>query len=381
MSAKKHILTILISLFVIHMIMAFIANQDKRPMPSIGAPERWDLKEVFLGQSQDDQLAKRNAELKKSDPEADELTENVHFWQLDKVPFVVAWAVILFYIFLSFKVSKSLQMIPGRFQAFFEILVEIFDNLTTSTLGKKKGRFYLPLIFTIFIYVIVCNWVGVIPTIWQIVDKEMLLQEKIVNGKAIETELSHQEHSKIKEEWKAYNKENPKKTLIFAKYVEEIINKSAEYANSPLTLKFEPLIPAWIVLEEPTQNLNTTLGLGLLVFLVVFFSAWKKHGLLGIFKELMQPFAFLLPLNIIGEIGKVISHSFRIFGNIKGGSIIFLVITYLTYNVLLPVPMFAYFGVFAGTVQALVFTMLAMVYIAVWIVDESDFEIKEEDTK
>jgi len=102
------------------------------------------------------------------------------------------------------------------------------------------------------------------------------------------------------------------------------------------------------------------------------FSVIKKHKIIGVFKELSNPFIVMLPLNIIGEIGKVISHSFRLFGNIKGGAIIMIVISYLISNVFLPIGLFGFFGIFVGTIQAFVFSMLALVYIAVWIAGDEE---------
>jgi F-type H+-transporting ATPase subunit a len=75
----------------------------------------------------------------------------------------------------------------------------------------------------------------------------------------------------------------------------------------------------------------------------------------------------MAPLNIIGELAKVISISFRLFGNIMGGSIIILVVSYLTFNLVTPPFLNAFFGAFVGTIQAFVFTMLTLVYIAVQV--------------
>lgn len=75
----------------------------------------------------------------------------------------------------------------------------------------------------------------------------------------------------------------------------------------------------------------------------------------------------MLPLNLIGEVSKIVSISFRLFGNIMGGSIIIMVVSYLCWNLLLPPFLNAFFGIFVGTVQAFVFTMLTVVYIAVQV--------------
>jgi len=75
----------------------------------------------------------------------------------------------------------------------------------------------------------------------------------------------------------------------------------------------------------------------------------------------------MAPLNIIGELAKVISISFRLFGNIMGGAIIILVVSYLTFSIITPPFLNAFFGMFVGTIQAFVFTMLTVVYIAVQV--------------
>ena len=75
----------------------------------------------------------------------------------------------------------------------------------------------------------------------------------------------------------------------------------------------------------------------------------------------------MIPLNIIGELANVVSISFRLFGNIMGGSIIILVVSYLTYSIILPPFLNAFFGLFVGTIQAFVFTMLTTVYISLQV--------------
>ena len=120
-------------------------------------------------------------------------------------------------------------------------------------------------------------------------------------------------------------------------------------------------------LSEPTQDLNTTLGLGLMGFIIAHYAGIKVKGFKEYAKAYCQPFFFMLPLNIIGEIAKVVSISFRLFGNIMGGSIIILVVSFLTYSIILPPFLSAFFGLFVGTIQAFVFTMLTIVYISVQV--------------
>ena len=120
-------------------------------------------------------------------------------------------------------------------------------------------------------------------------------------------------------------------------------------------------------LEEPTKDLNTPLGLGLMGFVIAHYAGIRAKGFKKYASAYVEPIFFMMPLNVIGELAKVVSISFRLFGNIMGGSIIILVVSYLTYSILLPPFLNAFFGLFVGTIQAFVFTMLTIVYISVQV--------------
>jgi len=131
------------------------------------------------------------------------------------------------------------------------------------------------------------------------------------------------------------------------------------------------LVSNWIGIvphfEEPTKDLNTPLSLGVLGFVLAHYVGIKTKGFKGYIKEYFEPVFFMMPLNLIGEVAKIVSISFRLFGNIMGGAIIILVVSYLTYNLILPPFLNAFFGLFVGAVQAFVFTMLTIVYISVQV--------------
>jgi F-type H+-transporting ATPase subunit a len=120
-------------------------------------------------------------------------------------------------------------------------------------------------------------------------------------------------------------------------------------------------------LEEPTKDLNTPLSLGIMGFFIAHYAGIRSKGFKAYAKEYFQPVFFMMPLNVIGELAKIISISFRLFGNIMGGSIIILVVSYLCYSLVLPPFLIAFFGIFVGTVQAFVFTMLTLVYISIQV--------------
>jgi len=120
-------------------------------------------------------------------------------------------------------------------------------------------------------------------------------------------------------------------------------------------------------LSEPTKDLNTTLGLGIMGFFIAHHAGIKTKGLKKYAKEYCEPMFFMAPLNIIGELAKVVSISFRLYGNILGGAIIILVVSHLIYSLALPPFLMCFFSLFIGTIQAFVFTMLTLVYISVQV--------------
>ena len=154
---------------------------------------------------------------------------------------------------------------------------------------------------------------------------------------------------------------------------EDALDKEGAKKYGPLvcSLFLFLLISNWLGiiphLEEPTKDLNTPLSLGLMGFAIAHYAGIKSKGFKAYAKEYFQPIFFMMPLNVIGELAKIVSISFRLFGNIMGGSIIILVVSHLTYSLVLPPFLFAFFGLFVGTIQAFVFTMLTIVYISVQV--------------
>lgn len=134
-------------------------------------------------------------------------------------------------------------------------------------------------------------------------------------------------------------------------------------------------------IKAPTADLNTSLGLGLMVFVIVHVSAIRHKGLINYIKGYFRPFFLFFPLNVLGEFGKVVSHSFRLFGNMFAGGIIIALVGPIAFKVggILSVPKpvtspvivtllvitQGFYGIFIGVIQAFVFAILALTYIAV----------------
>jgi len=114
-------------------------------------------------------------------------------------------------------------------------------------------------------------------------------------------------------------------------------------------------------LAAPTNDINTTAALALLTSFAYFYAGLSKKGL-GYFKRYIQPIPLLLPINIIEDFTKPLSLSFRLFGNVLADELTISVLTSLV-PLVIPLPIMV-LGIFAGSVQALIFSTLAAAYIA-----------------
>lgn len=114
--------------------------------------------------------------------------------------------------------------------------------------------------------------------------------------------------------------------------------------------------------KSPTGSLSTTAALALCVFVAVpLYGIWEQ-GIKGYLKRYLQPSILMLPFNIIGEFSRTLTLAMRLYGNIMSGSMIVAILVSL-------VPLFVplimqVFGLLIGLIQAYVFSILAMVYIA-----------------
>jgi len=139
------------------------------------------------------------------------------------------------------------------------------------------------------------------------------------------------------------------------------------------TLFLYVLLSNWIsivpYLSSPTQDLNVTFGLALLVFIVSHVLAIRHKGVRRYLKGFAEPYPFMLPINLVGEIAKPLSHAFRLFGNVLAGTFLVTVIMAKFLPIALPPVLNIIFGLFFGGIQAFVFAILAVAYINVAVED------------
>lgn len=113
-------------------------------------------------------------------------------------------------------------------------------------------------------------------------------------------------------------------------------------------------------LAAPTNDINTTVALALLVSLAYFYAGFKKRGL-GYFAKYIEPTPVLLPIAILEDFTKPLSLSFRLFGNILADELVVGVLVILV-PLIVPLPVMI-LGLFTSAIQALVFATLASAYI------------------
>jgi len=137
--------------------------------------------------------------------------------------------------------------------------------------------------------------------------------------------------------------------------------------------------------EEPTADINTTLAMGILSFLYTQIYAIRAHGIIAYVKEYFAPLFVMFPLHVIGKLSSIISLSFRLFGNIFGGSVIARIylsfikgsLIFETAGLLLGlnIVITLFFVLFEGLLQAFVFSMLSLTYLAIAVEHEEPTQI------
>jgi len=122
-----------------------------------------------------------------------------------------------------------------------------------------------------------------------------------------------------------------------------------------------------LVIRPPTADWPIPLGLALITFLLIQFAGLRYRGW-DYIKSLFEPVFVFFPINVLGEISKPIALSFRLFGNVLGGMILVSLVyglAPLVVQLVLPAVLHLYFDVFAGVLQAFIFTVLSLTFIGV----------------
>jgi F-type H+-transporting ATPase subunit a len=263
---------------------------------------------------------------------------------------VVMALILIVFIYIG----RSMKMVPGRFQGMIELVVEFLAGLTEGSGGKSFGRKVFPLVSGLFVFILISNYTGLLPGVGT-VGWEKVVSEELDEGHASTAVM-------------ASGNSDGGQTL---------------YTTAEEEGEHTVLVP---FLRPPTADLNMTLALALVSFTAIQYYGIKSHGVVGRIKHMANP-PFLFPIEVIGEFSRIVSLSARLFGNVFAGEALLGVmyaitakIGFLVIPVLVPV-IFLFLELLFGTIQALVFGMLTLVYIAIASAHEHGDDSHEEQAE
>lgn len=274
----------------------------------------------------------------------------------------ISWVVMLLLIVLAFAATRNAQLVPSGLQNFMEIVIESVMNLVTQTVGgnEKLARWFFPFVMTFLLFILPANLLGLVPGFGPI--------------GVVHFENEHQ----------------PAPRGVFTLFdlpsafhvppEAHVPAKSAEETAQEEKAEFIPLFRA------PSSDLNMTLAFALISWLMTQAYGVAHLGPLGYLRKYLvlgklgQGFKALFSgnakaalgligfgfidffvgiLEAISEVSKIISFSFRLFGNIFAGEVLLLVMAFLFP--LLPLP-FYFLETVVGAIQAFVFAVLTLVF-------------------
>jgi len=224
---------------------------------------------------------------------------------------VMTWVAGVLLIIIAFFTTKKISLVPRGIQNVMEMIIEFLFNTVNDVIGdREQTKKYFPLLATIFLFIITNNWLGLLPGIGTIGYYETIHGEEV-------------------------------------------------------------LVP---ILRSGNADLNMTFALAIVtifavqIFGIIAIGFFKYSGKFFNFKNPINTFVGFLEL--ISEISRMISFAFRLFGNIFAGEVLLTVIAVIMPYIA-PLPFFG-LELFVGAIQALVFTMLALVFIKMAITDHAE---------
>jgi F-type H+-transporting ATPase subunit a len=260
---------------------------------------------------------------------------NLGLFSITNSTIMMVIGMVLVFFFLSRTAGRARLMPGGRWQNLGEAIVEGLLGLVQAVAGRSLARRIFPLVATLFVFILLSNWLALLPGVGSIGVCE---QYHGAAGYAAEAKPGEKAATA-----------SPEAVKPAAGTQEETHNNTC-----PKGTKFVPL------LRPANADLNMTLAMALVAVAYVQYIGVRFHGVGGYLKELATP-PFLFPVHVISELSRVLSLSARLFGNIFGGEV-FLVVIFFLFPLLLPlIPLGL--ELFFGLIQAILFSVLTLVYV------------------
>lgn len=302
---------------------------------------------------------------------------------------IATWLAIIALIIFAWLVNKNRNPIPNRLQGFAEIIIEFFVTIIGGIVGTSQVRRFLPLIMTIFLFIVIANWMGILPGYGTIgwIETPELIKSHLSHGESSSDGHSEQnDYSKYDEEELAkFVKSGPIKVFDIpvtpAAYTQPF-GSVKESEKISLTCGLDPehcassteltstnielgrLSP---YLRSANTDVNTTLAIAIVAMVMIHWWGLRTLGPLthiGKFINFKEgPTGFIVGLiEAISEVARLISFTFRLFGNIFAGEVLLIVVAFLIP--LTGILVFLFLEVFVGVVQAFIFSILTLVFAA-----------------
>jgi len=277
-----------------------------------------------------------------------------------------AWLTMLVLVLGSWLITRRMKLVPGRGQSALEMIIEGLYGLVEGAAGPKWAPRFFPIVTTIFLFVLVGNWLGLTP---------------LFGGWGVLHESHGEEGHPV--EWVG----DSHSVGIWVRGEEAPLAEEAEAAEAEHGEALYLLAPMF---RAPSTDMNFTLALALISVLLTQYFGLRSLGVGyfgkfiavgGVVKAFRAPNLgcggriasffmgiidiFLGIVETISEIGKIVSFSFRLFGNIFAGEVLLGVMAFLIPFVV-SIPFFG-LELFVGLVQALVFMMLTVAFFVVAI--------------
>ena len=273
---------------------------------------------------------------------------------------VTAWITIVVLLVISFFATRRMSQVPTGLQNLVEVFIEFFLDLTERIAGHERSRRFFPLVMTIFLFIMVSNWIGILPGFGTIGWIES--PKQVIHHAEEKAEKAGQHVNLDDIHMQVFEGDGGFGYLSFGSISEDIT--AAEYEErhgAPEGKQAGLLVPFF---RSANTDVNTTLAIALIAMVTIHFWGFSALGFghLGKFINFKEgPIGFFVGiLEAIGEVAKVISFTFRLFGNIFAGEVLLIAMAFL-FPLIGIIP-FLGLELFVGAIQAFIFAMLTLVF-------------------
>ena len=271
---------------------------------------------------------------------------------------VTTWLAILFLLVISLFATRRLRDVPTGLQNVVEVVIEGFLNLAESVAGPGRARKFFPLVMTIFLFIVTANWMGILPgfgTIGRIETAEEVARH---------LEKSGDEVNRADVKLQLFEGDGSFGIVAFGSVDDEITALEVEEHGVKEGQQAGLLVPFF---RSANTDVNTTLAIALVAMTMIHFWGFSTLGFFGHMSKFVNfkqgPIGlFVGILEAISEVARVISFTFRLFGNIFAGEVLLVAMAFLLPLVgIIP---FLGLELFVGLIQAFIFSMLTLVFAA-----------------